>query len=202
MSAADGPAFLAAAVSAAIRAKAPRRTVQAVASAVAGVFARPATARAAPRMRATEPAGAQSNAGKEESDPVELLHTLRAARAAQRRRKKERRKAAKAAAVTQPSLSPEGAAGHGVDSGEVPTLAPALAPRPSAAEIPAVSSADGGQDGNDGGSYAPSIAGPRSPPSSTGGVPPNAHRSRPYPPAAGASSGHGNQARGDRRRDR
>ena len=36
---ADGPAFVAAAVKAACEAKAPRRTVQAVAAAVAGVFA-------------------------------------------------------------------------------------------------------------------------------------------------------------------
>ena len=44
--AADGPAFVAAAVKAAIASKAPRRTVQGVAAAVASVFAASAPARA------------------------------------------------------------------------------------------------------------------------------------------------------------
>lgn len=99
MPAADGPAFVAAAVSAAVRAKAPRRTIQAVAAAVAGVFVHPPTVRATPRTSAAEPARAQGRASEMDGDPTELLNTLRAARAAQRRRKKERRRAAKASSA-------------------------------------------------------------------------------------------------------
>ncbi len=92
----DGAALLAAAVSAACRAKAPRRTVQAVAAAVTGVLMRPSAA-AVPRPNAAVPAGAQSPA-EDDGDPALLLDTLRAARRAQRTRKKERRKAARQAA--------------------------------------------------------------------------------------------------------
>ena len=102
--ASDGPAFLAAAVRAACLAKAPRRTVQAVASAVAGVFARPAAAATSvpgPKV----PAGSQRSAAAEPaSDPSELLAALRAARSAQRKRKKERQRARK---VTASAVLPE-----------------------------------------------------------------------------------------------
>ena len=97
--AADGPALLAAAVRAACLAKAPRRTVQAVASAVAGVLARPPPAEATPAP--VRPV--QANFGRHAADgatsdasPEELLAALRAARTAQRKRKKERRRAKKA----------------------------------------------------------------------------------------------------------
>eukprot|EP00928_Gymnodinium_smaydae_P092396 TRINITY_DN7626_c0_g1_i4.p1 TRINITY_DN7626_c0_g1~~TRINITY_DN7626_c0_g1_i4.p1 ORF type:complete len:199 (+),score=17.91 TRINITY_DN7626_c0_g1_i4:298-894(+) len=133
MSAADGPAFLAAAVSAAIRAKAPRRTVQAVAAAVASVFVRPATTRATPRTRAAEPAGAQGRACEEDGDAAVLLDTLRAARSAQRRRKKERRRAAKAAAASE-SRDLQGAADQDVGTGEAHVDVSALAPGASHAE--------------------------------------------------------------------
>ena len=102
--ASDGPAFLAAAVRAACLAKAPRRTVQAVASAVAGVLARPAAAATSvpgPKV----PAGSQRSAAAEPaSDPSELLAALRAARSAQRKRKKERQRARK---VTASAVLPE-----------------------------------------------------------------------------------------------
>ena len=93
---ADGPALVAAAVQTAVLAKAPRRTVQAGASAVAGVvLGRPTAVRPSPKQSqvtagsqcATEPAAGDS--------PEELLAKLRSARSAQRRRKKERRRAAR-----------------------------------------------------------------------------------------------------------
>ena len=94
---ADGASLMAAAVRAAVLAKAPRRTVHAVASAVAGVFARPATA-ATPEQAPAARAGSQRTAAAAESGDKsadELLHALRAARSAQRRRKKARRHAGK-----------------------------------------------------------------------------------------------------------
>jgi len=108
---ADGAALLAAAVRAAVLAKAPRRTVQAVASAVTGVLARPETAQAAKGPVPTVPAGSQSAAAESagEQTPEVLLQTLRAARSAQRRRKKERRKARKEATRNAaPSTEAEG----------------------------------------------------------------------------------------------
>jgi hypothetical protein len=93
----DGAAMLAAAVRAAVLAKAPRRTVQAVAAAVAGVFARPD---ATQRPAASVPAGSHC-AAKEtghDASAEELLAALRSARNAQRRKKKERRREAKMAA--------------------------------------------------------------------------------------------------------
>jgi hypothetical protein len=99
--AADGPALLAAAVRAACLAKAPRRTIQAIAAAVAGVLVRPATNEATPRQTSSAQAGPKRSAADvvDGSSPEELLVALRAARSAQRRRKKERRCAAKRAAV-------------------------------------------------------------------------------------------------------
>ena len=97
--AADGPALLAAAVRAACLAKAPRRTIQAVAAAVAGVLARPAPAAATPRLAPSVPANFGRHAADgatSDASPEELLAALRAARAAQRKRKKERRRAKKA----------------------------------------------------------------------------------------------------------
>ncbi|CAE8671775.1 unnamed protein product [Polarella glacialis] len=99
--ASDGPALLAAAVRAACLAKAPRRTTQAVAAAVAGVILRPPTAAAVPGPTSAAPAGPQRAAeGAGDASPEALLAALRSARAGQRKRKKERRKAAKFAAPT------------------------------------------------------------------------------------------------------
>ena len=104
--AADATALLAAAVRAAILAKAPRRTVAAVAVAVAGVLVRP-TACAAPTPGATRPASTQGAtehplAG---TSPEELVNAIRLARRAQRRRKTERRQATKATAATSRSAA-------------------------------------------------------------------------------------------------
>lgn len=100
---ADGPALLAAAVRAACLAKAPRRTVQAVAAAVAGVLVRPATSGDAPsvvnagRVRSEFSHG--RNPGGSDTSPEVLLEKLRAARREQRQRKKNNRRAAKAQAA-------------------------------------------------------------------------------------------------------
>jgi hypothetical protein len=80
----EGAALLAAAIRAAIQAKAPRRTVQAVAAAVTGVLWRPAAA--------TEP---QFDARAQAGTPVA---EVRADRIAQRQRKKDRRRDAAAKA--------------------------------------------------------------------------------------------------------
>ena len=95
---ADGPALLAPAVRAACLAKAPRRTIQAVASAVTGVLVRP-TDDAVPRSRPLMPAGAQSADCDDVTVPGAAVDAIREARRAQRRRKKERRQAAKRAAT-------------------------------------------------------------------------------------------------------
>lgn len=98
----DGAAALvAAAVRAAVLAKAPRRTVSAVAASVVSALGRPAAA--TQRPAAQVPTGAQRAAAASFAEsaggpsPEELLAALRSARAAQRRRKKQRRKAAKMA---------------------------------------------------------------------------------------------------------
>lgn len=97
----DGAALVAAAVKAAVQARAPRRTVQAVAAAVTGVLlARQETA-AAPGPVAVAPPdtqGATRLNGSGDASPEALLQALRAARSAQRQRKKQRRKANKEAA--------------------------------------------------------------------------------------------------------
>ena len=93
----DGPALLAAAVRAACLAKAPRRTVQAVAAAVAGVLVRQ-MAEAVPRPRSEVPAGAQVAAEPTE-DLAGLVGTLRTARRSRRARKRRSRAKSAAAAV-------------------------------------------------------------------------------------------------------
>jgi hypothetical protein len=99
----DGPAFLAAAVRAAVLARAPRRTVQGVAAAVAGVFANNLpSARATPttdvrRQPADIPGVARQ--AEEDSSPEALMEALRAARRERRICKKKRRMATKAAKV-------------------------------------------------------------------------------------------------------
>lgn len=109
----DGAALLAAAVRAAVLAKAPRRTVQAVASAVAGVvFGRSAAGEASTAAAARVPAGPQRAAASDATgaSALELLEALRAARSAQRRGKKERRKARASVAEVAPMPPPAAAA--------------------------------------------------------------------------------------------
>ena len=97
----DGASLLAAAIRVACQVAAPRRTVQAVASAVTAILVRPAAA--VPRRESGSPAGAPGEAAGEADDAPALLASLRAVRQAQRARKKERRRAAKVAAATAPS---------------------------------------------------------------------------------------------------
>jgi hypothetical protein len=78
---ADGAALLASAIRAAVLAKAPRRTVQAVAAAVCGVLWRP-TVEARPHF--------------DVSEETRIPDDVRASRLGQRQRKKERRRAAAA----------------------------------------------------------------------------------------------------------
>ena len=96
---ADGTAaaLVAAAVQAAIREGAPRRTVAAVAAAVANTAM---SAAAQPTRRATMPRvpAQEAPVSSEADDPELLLASLRAARRAQRQRKKQRRREAKQAA--------------------------------------------------------------------------------------------------------
>jgi hypothetical protein len=134
----DGAALLAAAVRAAVQAKAPRRTVQAVAAAVTGVLLRlPADAVPHPDSRRQPDAPVQT---ADAGDPVQLLASLRAARRSQRQRKKERRRLAKQATSALPSSPPHdhqpvagdvvaaGAAGPRAELGAVLAAAPAQTP--------------------------------------------------------------------------
>jgi hypothetical protein len=90
----EGAGLLAAAIRAAIQAKAPRRTVQAVAAAVTGVLVRPSAA-AARDIDASGPAGT-------------TVEETRAKRSAQRQRKKlRRRSAADKAACAAPASGAE-----------------------------------------------------------------------------------------------
>lgn len=94
--AADGAALVAAAVQAALREGAPRRTVAAVAAAVAGTVLSAASqsTRLATKPRVLiQEAPTDAEAG----NPEQLLASLRTARRAQRQRKKQRRREAKAA---------------------------------------------------------------------------------------------------------
>ena len=95
MSSADGPALLAAAVRAAILAKGPRRTVQAVAASVTSALVR-RSAFAMPvakdQVRA-EAIGAPLQAASGASAEEELVAALREARRAKRRRKRANRAA-------------------------------------------------------------------------------------------------------------
>ena len=134
--AADGAALLAAAVRAAVLAKAPRRTVQAVAAAVTGVLLRPVTAAAEPRTGPIAPPDAPGNA-EDACDPAILRATLRSVRSARRQRKKQNLREAKQAALasqeTLPSDSQPRAevhhdastAGHRAELGGVPATEPA-----------------------------------------------------------------------------
>ena len=96
--AANGASLVAAAVQAAIREGAPRRTVAAVAAAVAGTVLS-----AGAQVPATKPVvrtpNAQSNDDECSDDPALLLEKLRSVRRAQRQRKKQKRREAKQAAA-------------------------------------------------------------------------------------------------------
>jgi hypothetical protein len=108
---ADGPAFVAAAIRAACLAKAPRRTVQAVAAAVTSVFANIGTASASTRTHDRQPPAATSakaGASDDDASPEALLEALRAARRKQRKRKKYLRRAAQAAAKATSAASEGG----------------------------------------------------------------------------------------------
>jgi hypothetical protein len=134
--AADGAALVAAAVDAAHRAGAPRRTVAAVAAAVAGTVL---SAAAAPRQPATKPqvhTQEPPSATLEADNPEKLLASLRAVRRAQRLRKKQRRRDAKQAAglslsvaeLPQPNadVKDDGAAGLCAEHVGAPAAAPAV----------------------------------------------------------------------------
>ena len=116
----DGPALVAAAVRAAVLAKAPRRTVQAVAAAVVGVLVNPTNARATPNTGCKVPPGTQRAEDDDSGlDAETLLANLKSSRRAQRQRKKERRRAAKeeaAAFKTEPKVT----VGHVSRSGSAP----------------------------------------------------------------------------------
>ena len=102
----DRAALLGAAIRAACLAKAPRRTIQAVASAVAGVLARPHTASTHVTVPDVQPSRQRTTSARGDGcSPEELLAALREARSAQRRRKKDRRKAAKAARASAKSMA-------------------------------------------------------------------------------------------------
>jgi hypothetical protein len=105
--ASDGAALIAAAVRAACLAGAPRRTVQAVAAAVAGVYAQQA-AGAAARTRVRAPAPATQCADSQGGvTPESLIEALRAVRRARRQRKKERRRANRIAAAAAETAAGE-----------------------------------------------------------------------------------------------
>ena len=78
----DGAALLAAAIRAAVQAKAPRRTVQAVAAAVTGVLLRQPTVAAVPHTDSRKQPDAPMEA-EAAGDPAQLLASLRAARRSQ-----------------------------------------------------------------------------------------------------------------------
>ena len=85
LSAADGAALLAAAVQAAIRERAPTRTVAAVAATVAGTFVSAAARQSPPATRAQARTmdAERANADVEADDPVQLFASLRAHRRTQ-----------------------------------------------------------------------------------------------------------------------
>ena len=106
--AAHDAALVAAAVQAAIRERAPRRTVAAVASAAVGALAfgadRPTPL---PKANAVHTRDAQGE-DVADGEPALLLASLRAARRAQRLRKKERRRVARQAALPARPVPPPG----------------------------------------------------------------------------------------------
>ena len=98
--AADGAALLAAAIKAAVSARAPRRTVQAIAAAVTAVVLRPD----APASTVTDTRVSAEVPDAPSVSEEDLALRLRQARAARRRAKRQRRQAAKAAAAMVPPV--------------------------------------------------------------------------------------------------
>eukprot|EP00419_Tripos_fusus_P054077 CAMPEP_0172805998 /NCGR_PEP_ID=MMETSP1075-20121228/6056_1 /TAXON_ID=2916 /ORGANISM="Ceratium fusus, Strain PA161109" /LENGTH=253 /DNA_ID=CAMNT_0013644713 /DNA_START=61 /DNA_END=822 /DNA_ORIENTATION=+ len=97
----DGPALLGAAIRAACLARAPRRTVQAIASAVTGVLVgRHVASGTSPKSIRRQQRDTEGSDCDDGPGDAELLEALRASRRARRKRKKDRRRAAKAAAPT------------------------------------------------------------------------------------------------------
>ena len=134
--AADGAALVAAAVQAAIRESAPRRTVAAVAAAVAGTVL--AASKQVPATVHKERAQDAPSVAEVSDDPAELLDKLRSVRRAQRQRKKQKRRDAKQAALDSQRLSTTAAqhdpaesgtnastAGQGAELGGTPAAVPA-----------------------------------------------------------------------------
>lgn len=99
--AANSAALLAAAVRAAVLARAPRRTVQSVAAAVTAVLLRPTSPVAPPATDTGMPAEAPSADGGAREEQL-VLH-LRAVRAAKRKAKRQRRKSKATAAAADPA---------------------------------------------------------------------------------------------------
>lgn len=115
----DGPALLGAAIRAACLAKAPRRTVQAIASAVTGVLVgRHVASGTSPKSIRRQQRDTEGSDCDDGPGDAQLLEALRASRRARRKRKKDRRRAAKAAA---PTVNPtqETSAGDGSSFGEL-----------------------------------------------------------------------------------
>ena len=83
----DGPALLGTAVRAACVAKAPRRTIQAVAATVAGALCRTCPSSATPAPSVRKPPCEVSTTRDEAMDPSDLVEALRASRRAKRKRK-------------------------------------------------------------------------------------------------------------------
>ena len=99
----DGAALLAVAIKTAISAKAPRRTIQAIAAVVTAVILRPETA-ASPGLDPGVPAEIPGTT--DDTSEEVLMQRLRQARAARRKAKRQQRRANKAtAAATDPGLS-------------------------------------------------------------------------------------------------
>lgn len=108
MAAADPAALLGAAVRAAVLARAPRRTVQAVAAAVTGVLVRPtadASQRSAKQVPAEDTTGRTDGDACDGASAEELVQALRMARAARRRKKKQSRRLRKAQGTQEKSAT-------------------------------------------------------------------------------------------------
>ena len=220
---ADGAALLAAAITAAILANAPRRTVQAVAAAVTSVLVRQ-TAAAEPRTNTGLRVSVQSDHSGEDGDPALLQSSLRASRKAQRLRKKERRRAAKAealrgssapnvvaiattdgerAGLADLSAQPEGADADVSALPASPALPPLTSPRRSGPERPdpGVDSSGVNDDGAASAPYhsEPSMASGTLRTVASGSlraepaVSAGRHRHAPYAAAAATPAAHGNQ---------
>ena len=95
----DGAALLSAAIRAACAAQAPRRTVAAVAAAIAPTVMRPVDAAAAQLPKQSPARPARTSYGEEVTE-TKLVERLRQSRADRPRIKRQHRRAAKSAAAT------------------------------------------------------------------------------------------------------